>query len=400
MSDPRKLLMIPGPVEVSPAVRAAHDGPPPGHLAPALIEAYGQSLERSRRVWQAPAEAQPFIVAGSGTLAMDMAAANLVDIGDRALVLGTGYFSDRMAEILRRHGADVAQVDAEPGQSVSMAAYERALEEERPKAVFATHVDTSTGVRMDPAEVARRAHAAGAMTVIDGVCATAAEALSMSESPVDIYLTGSQKALGLPAGLAFLVASPRAMEARARRTTPPALYLDFESWLPIMRAYERREKAYFATPATNLVAASAVALGEILDDEVRGETGVKARFLRHAGVAKAMQAAWQSLGLEHLASREEDRGVTLSALRYPAGVGPELVQHISEQGVVVAGGLHPELKSSYFRVGHMGWVTTQPELLERCVDAVGKGLAACGRAVDVPGAKAELRRALSEQLGA
>ncbi|MEL6185088.1 MAG: alanine--glyoxylate aminotransferase family protein, partial [Myxococcota bacterium] len=107
MSD-RKLLMIPGPIEVSPEVRAAHDGPPPGHLAPPVVEAFGLSLERMRAVWQAPASAQPFLIAGSGTLAMDMAAANLVQSGDRVLVLGTGYFSDRMAEILQRYGADVA----------------------------------------------------------------------------------------------------------------------------------------------------------------------------------------------------------------------------------------------------------------------------------------------------
>ncbi|MEO1335138.1 MAG: aminotransferase class V-fold PLP-dependent enzyme, partial [Myxococcota bacterium] len=162
--------MIPGPIEVSPAVRAAHDGPPPGHLAPTLIEAYGHSLALMRKVWDAPKNAQPFMVAGSGTLAMDMAAANMVRAGDRMLVVGTGYFSHRMEEILRRYGADVALIDAPPGEAVLLTEVEAALEREKPKAVFVTHVDTSTGVRMNAQAVAKLANAAGAMTVVDGVC--------------------------------------------------------------------------------------------------------------------------------------------------------------------------------------------------------------------------------------
>lgn len=393
----RPLLMIPGPVEISPAVQAAHDGPVPGHLAPDLIEAYRSALHDMRALWQAPAEAQPFLVPGSGTLAMDMAAANLVGPGDRALVVGTGYFSDRMAEILRRHGADAAMVSAEPGRPVALEAVEEAIRTEAPKAVFLTHVDTSTGVRMDPAAVARLADPAGAMTVVDGVCATAAEPLSMTQDPVDVYLTGSQKALGLPAGLAALVISPRALAARRALASPPPLYLDYLSWLPIMEAYAAGEKAYFATPATNLVKAAAVGFREILDDAFGGKTGIEARFLRHAHTACAMEGAWSAYGLSHLCEQPTARGVTLSALRYPAGVGPELVGEVAAQGVTVAGGLHPERKTEYFRVGHMGYCTTRPEMLEKTVEAVGRGLAACGHPADVEAARAAFRATMAAE---
>ncbi|HEY0513110.1 MAG TPA: alanine--glyoxylate aminotransferase family protein, partial [Thermoanaerobaculia bacterium] len=105
MATSTPLLMIPGPVEISPAVLAAASVPPPGHTSPRLIEAFGRSLERMREVWRAGPASQPFVVAGSGTLAMEMAAANLVEPGERALVVSTGYFSERMAEILRRAGA-------------------------------------------------------------------------------------------------------------------------------------------------------------------------------------------------------------------------------------------------------------------------------------------------------
>ena len=111
------LLMIPGPIEISPTVQEAYSVAPPSHLAPHVIEAFGKSLELMREFWCAGADAQPFVVAGSGTLAMEMAAANVVDPGEHVLVVNTGYFSDRMAEMLRRRGAVITEVAAELGDA-------------------------------------------------------------------------------------------------------------------------------------------------------------------------------------------------------------------------------------------------------------------------------------------
>src|SRR3954471_2440832 len=145
------LLMIPGPVELSPGVLAAASASPPGHTSPRLIEAFGRSIERMREVWLSGSASQPFILAGSGTLAMEVAAANLIEPGDRALVVSTGYFSERMAEILRRYGAEVTEVAAPAGEAPSPGQVREALAEGGSfKALFATHVDTSTGVRIDP----------------------------------------------------------------------------------------------------------------------------------------------------------------------------------------------------------------------------------------------------------
>lgn len=389
----RKLLMIPGPIEVSPAVRTAHDGPPPGHQAPPLVEAFGRTLELTRALWKAPADAQPFVIAGSGTLAMDMAVANVIQPGDRALVVDTGYFSERMAEILRRAGADVVMVSAEPGEAVPLAQIEVALEQESPKLVVVTHVDTSTGVKMDAGAVCRAARKQGVLSIVDGVCATGAEPLSMVDDSVDIYLTGSQKALGLPPGLAFFVAGPRALAAREALSAPPALYMDFASWIPIMKAYEERAKAYFATPATNLIQAAQVALEEIAAESFDGLVGIDARTARHQMAADALRAAWASLGLSHVAAAGHQAN-TLSALRFPAGVeGPSFLAEVGARGVIVAGGLHPALKTEYFRVGHMGYAITQPEMLEKTIDAVAGALAACGATADAEQAKSAFRAA-------
>lgn len=377
------LLMIPGPIEVSPAVREAFGVPPPGHLAPSVIETFGASLEMMREVWKAGPGDRPFVVAGGGTVAMDMAAVNLVEPGDAAVVVNTGYFSSRMAEMLRRQGAAVLEVGEAPGNAPSPDQVRQALERDgtdRIKVLCATHVDTSTGVRVDPAPLATLARELGAVSVFDGVCATAAERFEMEAWGADVYLTGSQKAIGLPAGLALMVVSERALEVRRSRTAmPPAMYLDWEEWLPIMTAYEERRPAYFSTPATNLIVALRTGLEEILAD------GIEARFALHDRAARALHAAWQALGLGLVPARGDLTANTLSALYYPDGVDASLVGKVAEHGVIVAGGLHPAIRNEYFRVGHMGYCLTRPDMLTRTVEAIGSALRDSGVAVD-PGA--------------
>lgn len=370
------LLMIPGPIEVSPAVIEAAAGPPPGHLAPSFIESFGRALVAMRAVWRAGGDAQPFVVAGSGTMAMELAATNLLDPGQAAVVVRTGYFSDRMAEMLRRRGVAVTMVDAEPGDAPSLDAVEDALRSARPRALFATHVDTSTGVRVDAEALARLARQHDALSVFDGVCATGGERFEMEAWGADVYLTASQKALGLPVGLALLVFSRRALEARAALASPPPMSMDVAEWLPVMRAYEERRPSYFSTPATNLVRALSVSLEELLAD------GMDARFALHAERADALRRSWAALGLTPLPARPELAANTLSALFYPHGVDASLVGAIAERGVTVAGGLHPALKPRYFRVGHMGHVLSRPDDLRRTVRAIAEALVARGHACD------------------
>src|SRR3954466_14825345 len=110
----RNLLMIPGPIELEPSVLRALGEKTRSHLDPVFMKAFSRVLKRLREVFQAPS-AQPFVVAGSGTLAMEMAVANLIEPGDKALVVNSGYFSDRIGSMLQRHGAEVTQLRAEPG---------------------------------------------------------------------------------------------------------------------------------------------------------------------------------------------------------------------------------------------------------------------------------------------
>jgi alanine-glyoxylate transaminase / serine-glyoxylate transaminase / serine-pyruvate transaminase len=383
------LLMIPGPVELSPGVLAAASAPPPGHTSPRLIEAFGRSIERMREVWRSGPSGQPFILAGSGTLAMEVAAANLVEPGDRVLVVVTGFFSERMTAILRRYGAEVTEVTAPVGEVPATGEIREALARGPFKALFATHVDTSTGVRVNPEPLCRLAREVGVLSVFDGVCATAGERFDMADWGADLYFTASQKAIGLPPGLALMVAGERALAARGARQAAPPLYLDWESWLSVHRAYEERKPSYFATPATSLVMALETGLGEIL------ENGLAARLETQARAAAALRAAWRSLGLRFVPKTEEVTGNTLSVLLFPDGVDASLLPRIAARGVMVAGGLHPAVKATSFRLGHMGYTATRPDYLRRAVEAVAGALQESGARVDPEAAVAALESGLA-----
>ncbi len=368
----RPLVMIPGPIEIDEAVVRAMGQPPKSHLDPELIETFGRALDRLKEVFFAP-NGQPFVVAGSGTLAMEMAVANLIEPRDRAVVVDIGYFGARMATILERHGAHVTRVRAEPGKVPSIAEVGAALDHAATKLLAITHVDTSTAARTDVAKLAKLGNERGALVVVDGVCSIGAEELRQEEWGIDVALTASQKAIGAPPGLAILVASERAMEVWGGRKAPVgSFYADFAEWLPIMTAYAARQPKYFATPPVNLIEALDASLALLLAE------GMEARFAEHESIARVFRAAWNALELRPLPARDEESANTLSALYYPPGIGPTLVGAVRAEGVVIAGGLHPDLGPKYFRVGHMG--LCRPSDVLTTVAAIERALARLGYA--------------------
>jgi alanine-glyoxylate transaminase/serine-glyoxylate transaminase/serine-pyruvate transaminase len=367
----RKLLMIPGPIEFTPEVLRAMGMATTSHVAPNFIEVFGQALERMREVFLCP-DGQPFVVAGSGTLAMDLAGANLVEAGDKALVVNTGVFGDRFGELLERYGAQVTHVRAPAiGDAPSLEQVEAALQAVQPKLMTLTHVDTSTAVRVDVQGLAALGRRYDTLVVVDGVCATAGEEMRQQEWGVDLALTASQKAIGVPPGLALVVAGPRAMDAfYARKTPVGSYYADWNKWLPIMQAYEEQRAGYFGTPAVNLVWALNVSLEQILEE------GMAARFARHRHISQACKAAISALGLTQVPVRAEVAADTMTAPYFPEGVDRGMLAHINAAGAILAGGLHPEIRSLYFRIGHMGVVSASDILAT--IGAVEAGLSQAG----------------------
>lgn len=348
----RKLLMIPGPIEFEPDVLRAMSVATTSHVAPNFIEVFGKSLELMRKVWQAP-KGQPFVVAGSGTLAMEMAAANVIEKGDYVLVISTGYFGARFKDILDRYGAHTTILEAPIGGVVPLDVIEAELKRIPYKALTITHVDTSTGVLVDPQPIAKLAKKYSTLSILDGVCSVAGEEIRQDEWGIDIVLTGSQKAIGVPPGLALLVASQNAMKVWKNRKTPVASYYsDWSNWLPVMEAYEERRPSYFGTPPVNLIVALEISL-KIICKEKMGK-----RVERHQKLARAFRAGIAALQLEIIPKNELIAANTLTAAYYPKGIdGAALRSKIANNDVIVAGGLLSEIKTSYFRVGHMGSVS-------------------------------------------
>lgn len=367
----RTLLMIPGPVEFEPKVLAAMGEPTTSHLAPAFIEAFGQALQNMRQIFESPT-GQPLVLAGSGTLAMDCAGANLVEPGDKALVVDTGYFSERFAVILQRYGAQVTRISSSPGSRPALEEIKTALESGSFKLMTITHVDTSTGVIAQVREMTDLARQYGVLVIVDGVCSVAGEELQMDAWGVDLALTASQKAVGVPPGLALLMIGQRALEAFHKRTTPVLnYYADWTNWLPIMQAYEVRKTSYFGTPPVNLIFGLDVSLRQILAE------GMPHRVARHVAVSQACKGGLQALGLSQIPLKPEYAAHTLTAPRYPIGVnGPDFLGHVLQAGVTLAGGLYPSIRSEYFRIGHMGAVTLGD--IVATIAAIESALMKCG----------------------
>lgn len=388
MSRPR--LMIPGPIEFADEVLAAMSHPSPGHVDPTFIPVFGRALADLRTVFQAANDHQPFILTGSGTLAMDSVVANLVEPGDRALVVDTGYFSQRMADICRRYGAEVDVLSAPPGQTITASQVSDRLTQAAYDLVTLTHVDTSTGVLTDARGIAQVAKSAGALIVVDGVCSAGGEEMRQLEWGVDVFLTASQKAIGTPPGLALFVASPAALAKWKRRKMPAASYYsDWGLWLPIMEAYEAGRPAYFATPAVNLVLALDVSLRQILAE------GLENVFARHRCVSAAFKAGVGALGMGQVPTDPAHAAHTLTCARYPAGVDAKLLPKVRSAGAILAGGLHPAIRNEYFRIGHMGLVSRSDVLAT--LGALEAGLRAAEFAVE-PGIALAAAQAVLDEL--
>ncbi len=362
-----KLLLIPGPSPVIPRILDALAKPTVSHVGPDMARDLKEACENLKRIVFCES-GEPFIVAGAGTLAMEMAILNTAGPGDRVLVLSQGYFGDRMAQICRAFGIDHDVLQSEWGQAVTPAELEARLKSKNYNVVACTHVDTSTGACAPVEEYSLVLDKTGALFIVDGVCATGGVAERMDAWGIDIVLTAAQKCLGAPPGLAVLVLSELAMEKRRGLPSVPAYYSDLLRWLPIMRDPAK----YFSTPCVNEVRAFAEATRVILEE------GLDERFERHDLHAEAIRAGLAALGFTFFTD-PRSLAPTLSVVRYPEGVDDTAFRAgLSANGVVVAGGL-AVTAGRVFRMGHMGNLTSAD--VRFAIEAVERTLAGLGRKV-------------------
>ncbi|KAH7911053.1 alanine-glyoxylate transaminase [Hygrophoropsis aurantiaca] len=353
VQSPHKLLVIPGPIEVTDEVLYANAHPSMSHMSLDFASVFGDCVRMTRDILYSK-DAQPFLIAGSGTLGWDQVSANLVEPGENALVLHCGYFADSFADCLQTYGAQVDQIKAEVGGMVKAADIESALKSKRYKVITVTHVDTSTAVLSNLKEIAAvvKKVSPDTLVIADAVCSVASEEIQMDAWGVDVVLTATQKGLGTPPGLSIVVASQKAIKVFETRSTPvTSYYASWKKWLPIMKAYEANTVAYFATPPVNLIYAYHASLTQI----TKGNVSLEQRFKLHQEVSRRIKDAAEEIGFRNVPTSVEARANGMSALYFPEGfVASDIVPRLLKKDVVVAGGLHGAIKDKYFRIGHMG----------------------------------------------
>jgi aspartate aminotransferase-like enzyme len=339
MAD-KRYLMTPGPTPVPPQVLAALAEPVVHHRGPDFRIVYERCLARLADTFRTGT--QPLLFTASGTGAMESAVANLCAPGDRVLVVSAGYFGERWLGLARAYGCDTQELRYEWGEIPAADDLRQRLRElGGARAVFLTQSETSTGVVCDIQALAAAAKDSGALVVVDAVSSLGAVPLETDAWELDVAVSGSQKALMTPPGLAMAAVSEDAWAARA---DTPRFYFDWER----TRSAQARLDAPF-TPAVSLVVALDVALGLLL------ERGLESAFAHHARLGRACRAGVKAMGLE-LFSPDDDSSSVVSAVRAPDGVdSDELVLSLRERfGITLAPGQGP-LKGRVFRIGHIGY---------------------------------------------
>jgi aspartate aminotransferase-like enzyme len=338
----KRYLLTPGPTPVPPEVLAALAEPVIHHRERDYREIYARCLARLAEVYRTEHDVLMFTTSGTG--AFESAVANLTSPGDRQLVLSAGNFGERWAGMVKAFGADLVHVRLDWGETPEPDDLRSALAEAGDvRVVYLTHSETSTGVVCDVQALAAVAKDAGALVVVDAVSSLGAVPLETDAWGIDVVVSGSQKALMCPPGVAFASVAPSALDA-AGRATAPRYVMD---WGRTREAQAKLDAPF--TPAVSIVRALDVALGLLLQE------GLEAAFDRHARLGRSCREGAKAMGLE-LFSPDEERSAVVTAIRAPEGVdGTELVSALRDRfGITIANGQR-DLKGKIFRIGHIGW---------------------------------------------
>jgi serine---pyruvate transaminase len=338
----KRYLFTPGPTPVPPEVLEAMSRPILHHRSSDFRKILERCLARLAQVYRTDGDV--LLYTASGTGGMESAVANLTRPGDRVVVVSAGHFGERWAEMARNFGCEVSELRYDWGDAPAAEDLAQRLSElGGAKVVFTTHSETSTGVVADVQGLAAVAKDAGALVVVDAVSSLGAVPLETDSWGLDAVISGSQKALMTPPGIATVSVSPDAWAA-IEQDAPSRYYFD---WARTRLAQETFDPSF--TPAVSIVVGLDVALGLLLEE------GLDQAFERHARLGRACRAGVKAMGLD-LFSPDDDRSAVVTAINAPDGVdSSELVQTLRDrQGIVLAPGQGP-LKGKIFRIGHIGY---------------------------------------------
>jgi len=360
MSSEQKLIMLPGPTNVSERVMKAMTRPIINHRGDSFRELFKGTLSKTRQLFQT--EGNTVVLSSSGTGGVEAAVWNLIRPGDSAVVAVFGEFSTRLAEAVEMAGGKAIQVKSEFGKAPTLISLEQTMNQlGRFKALFLVHNETSTGVAVPYLrEASKMAHDHGAFAVIDAISSLGGYAIPVDEWGVDICVTGSQKCIAAPPGLALLSVGRKVAEF-LKSSPPKTRYFDIPRYLE----YGSRGETPF-TPALPLFYALDEALNELLEE------GLAKRVQRHDEMSASLYDGLAKLGLRPVAEKGV-RSKTVVASYYPDGIDDAKFRKslAHDKGIIVAGGFGP-FAGKVFRVGCMGQINR--EYVARTLKAVGEVL--------------------------
>ena len=339
----KNYLLTPGPTPIPPRVLETMARPIIHHRTPEFQKIIQEVEEDLKYVYQTKNEV--LIFAASGTGAMEGTVVNLLSPGDKAIVVRGGKFGERFGEICQAYGIEFIALDVEWGKTVDPKKIDDILKKEKKvKAVYVTLCETSTGVAADVEAIGRVLKNYEAALVVDAISGLAAVPIKTDEWGADVVVSGSQKGLMIPPGLAFVSVSPKAWQI-IEKSTLPKYYFNFKAY---KKALAKTDTPF--TPAVNLM----IALRESL--KIIKEEGLDVIFERHKKLAFAVRSAVKAMGLELFSPDAYSDGVT--AVKVPQGIdGEKLVKTMRDKyGVGIAGG-QDELKGKIFRIATMGYIT-------------------------------------------
>lgn len=361
----KEYLMTPGPTPIPPRVLLTQARPIIHHRTSEYTKIFVSALEGLKYVMQTQADVMIFACSGTGV--MEASVVNLFSPGDKVIVTANGKFGQRFGQISKAYGLEVISLEYEWNKVVDPGDVAKALSDNPDvRGVFVTQSETSTGILNDVAAIGDIVKDTEAILIVDSITGIGAVECKADEWHLDVVMTGSQKGLMLPPGLACVSVSEKAW-GHAAKATLPKFYFSFDK---AKKALEKSEPQNPFTPAVSLI----VGLGEALD--MIREEGLEHVILRHHILAEAVRAGVQAIGLE-LWAPPEGRGNAVTPVVVPEGVdGKALVKRMaSEYGVTIAGG-QDHLVGKIFRVGHLGYfdrfdITTTLAALEMVLNELG-----------------------------
>jgi alanine-glyoxylate transaminase/serine-glyoxylate transaminase/serine-pyruvate transaminase len=337
-----------------------------GILDPMMVGLLDDIRARLGRLFRAPEGSFAFAISGTGTSGMETTVANLVRSDTRVLVIVTGYFGDRLAQVCERYGARVNRLEVEWGRACEPEMLDRALQAVPADIVAIVHAETSTGVVNPVDKLAAIARAHDALVLVDAVTSFGGQPLDVAGWGIDACYSCTQKCLSAPPGLSPVVFGPRAL---ARRVKSRSFYLD----LQLLEDYWVRRK-YHHTMSSALTCALAEALAVV------EEEGLEARWARHERCHRSFVDGLKNLGLSVLPP-DGERLWTLNAVCIPAGVDEAAVRRclLEEFNIEIGVGLGP-LAGKIWRIGLMG-TGAAPRFVNLLLGALERALVLQGRQV-------------------